>query len=57
MTPKPALTAQPVDHPQLEAINERIAELVAEALFNYLLKHGLMPSPSESKEPQRDEPH
>jgi len=57
MTPKPALTAQPVDHPQLEAINDRIAELVAEALFNYLLKHGLMPSPSESKEPQRDEPH
>ncbi len=49
MTPKPALTAQPVDHPQLEAINDRIAELVAEALFNRLVKNVLATKVNQSK--------
>ncbi len=37
--------------PRLEAIEDEIAELVAEALFNHLLKHGRIPCPSELQEP------
>ncbi len=48
------LVAQPVVDPRLEAVNDRIAELVAEALFNHLLKRGLIPSPNKPEEPQQD---
>lgn len=51
------LIAQTAVDPRLEAVNDKIAELVAEALFNHLLRHGLIPSPNEPKEPQQDEPH
>ncbi len=43
--------------PGLEAIEDEIAELVAEALFNRLVKHGRIPSPNEPKKPWPDEPH
>ena len=51
-----ALIAQPVSDQRLEAIDDRIAELVAEALFDHLLKQGLVPSPTEPKEPQQGTP-
>lgn len=49
------LVAHPVQDQRLEAINERIASLVAEALFTHLLKHGLVPTPTTPKEPRQDE--
>ncbi len=39
--PQVGLTAQPIENPQLEAINDQIAELVAEALFHRLVKNVL----------------
>ncbi len=35
------LTAKPVVDPRLEALNDQIAELVAEALFNRMVKNVL----------------
>ena len=50
--PEIRLVAQPVKDPRLEAINDQIAELVAEALFNRLVKNVL-----ENKDkPRHNEP-
>ncbi|MBI2495748.1 MAG: hypothetical protein HYW10_04190 [Candidatus Omnitrophica bacterium] len=38
----PAFTPDPPD-PRLEALDDEIADLIAEALFEHLLKHGLVP--------------
>ncbi len=47
------LVAQPVVDPRLEAIDDQIAKLVAEALFNHLLKRGLVPAPNKPEKPQQ----
>jgi hypothetical protein len=48
--PQPSFTPEPPD-PRLEALDDEIADLIAEALFDHLLKHGLLPSPTEPEEP------
>ncbi len=40
--PQPSFTPEPPD-PRLDAIDDDIADLIAEALFDHLLKHGLVP--------------
>lgn len=54
--PRPAFTPEPPD-PRLEALDDEIADLIAEALFDHLLKHDLVPSPIEPEEPRQDETH
>lgn len=44
-----ALTAQPMKDPRLEAIKDRIAELVAEALFNRMVKNVIENKVKQSK--------
>lgn len=47
--PNEGIIAEPTDSPEREAINERIAELVAEVLFDHLLKRGLVPPQAQDE--------
>ena len=47
--PDVSFTPTPPD-PRLEALDDEIADLIAEALFNHLLKHGLVPPSSQPQE-------
>ena len=49
--PQIRLVAKPVEDQRLEAINDQIAELVAEALFNRLVKNVLENKVKQSKIP------
>ncbi len=46
--PQPSFTPAPPD-PRLEAIDDEIADLIAEALFDHLLKHGLYKPPGDAE--------
>ena len=39
---QPSVVPEPPD-PRIEALDDEIADLIAEALFDHLLKHGLVP--------------
>ena len=54
--PAVSFTPDPPD-PRLEALDDEIADLIAEALFDHLLKHGLVSSPTEPTEPPQNETH
>ena len=45
--PRPSFQPKPPD-PRLEALDDDIADLIAEALFDHLLKHGSLPSSTPS---------
>lgn len=49
LPPSPALLAKSVTDPRLEALDDQIAELVAEALFNRTVKNVLVNKVKQSK--------
>ena len=50
----PSFTPKPPD-PRLEALEDEIADLIAEALFNHMLKHGLVPPACRPQDEDRKE--